>query len=93
MKNSSVSLGLAHRDVVIWALLVAFTLVSWWLGHGQEQLGSSVLTALILLVAVIKARLVILNFMELRTAPLALRLVLEAWCVGVYMMLVFLLLY
>lgn len=93
MKTFSVSQGLVRRDIVIWALLVAFTLISWWLGHGPEQLGASLLTALILLVAIIKARLVILNFMELRTAPLALRLVLEAWCAGVYLMLVFLLLY
>src|SRR5437764_13995502 len=57
---------LRHRTTVIWLLLVFATAGSWVLG--SENRGTA-----LMLVAFIKVRLVGLHFMELRSAPLALR--------------------
>lgn len=63
-----------------WAALVAATLASWWLGadHGFDSADTA--GVVILLVAFFKVRLVGLHFMELRDAPLPLRLLFEGWC-------------
>ncbi len=63
----------------IWLLLMLATAVSWWLGGGASTLAPRHATAGILLMAAIKVRFVILDFMEVRSAPLPLRLALEAW--------------
>lgn len=70
--------------LVVWLVLVLLTLVSWQIGHGDALLAPATASALILTAALVKARLIILHFMEVRFAPLALRLVFEAWCVGVW---------
>ncbi len=56
------------------------TLLSWQLGHapGARHGGASVA---MLVIALVKARFVFLDFMELRGAPLPLRLAFEAWAV------------
>jgi len=59
---------------VVWLVLVTATLVSWSL----RAIGLAVLA-----VAFVKVRLVGLYFMELRTAPVPLRLAFEAWVVVV----------
>lgn len=71
---------LRARFTVVWVLLVAATLLSFWLGtdHGLSSAQSR--TILILVVAFVKVRLVGLYFMELRTAPGALRALFEAYC-------------
>ena len=74
---------LRHRTTVTWLLLVFATSGSWILGaesRGQFSTGTG--TAL-MLVAFIKVRLVGLHFMELRSAPLALRTLFEAYVVVV----------
>ncbi len=70
----------ARADILIWLLLVIATLSSWWLGHVPEQLDVKLITPLIILVSLIKVRLVVLHFMEIKSAIWPLRLMFEAWC-------------
>lgn len=75
------------RDAVsvAWALLIAATLVSWTVGedHGNGHTARQVATVVVLLVAFVKARLVGMYFMELRHAPIPLRVLFETWCLVV----------
>jgi Prokaryotic Cytochrome C oxidase subunit IV len=69
-----------RRLLICWAVLVALTLASfesaWGLGWARDPV---VAIAIVIGAALIKVRLVILDFMEVRHAPFALRLALEAW--------------
>ena len=75
---------LFDRITLIWFLLIAATALSWEFGHG---LGFGdryhYATVAVIVIAFIKVRYVFLDFMELRAAPLPLRLMLEAWAIGV----------
>ena len=64
-----------------WAVLVTATLISWWLGdgHGAEKAAA----VGVLAVAFLKVGLVGHYFMELRYAPLPLRLAFTGWMVVV----------
>ncbi|MEX1667408.1 cytochrome C oxidase subunit IV family protein [Zhongshania guokunii] len=64
-----------QSNTAIWAVLAMATVVSWYLG-GDAALN---IPAVMLLIAFFKTRLVIMHFMELNHAPLALRIVGEAW--------------
>lgn len=69
-----------NRASAIWLLLVTASLLSWEsmaIAGGDARLGRSA----ILVIAFLKVRLVGLEFMELRHAPLALRAAFEAWVV------------
>ncbi|MDE2596136.1 MAG: cytochrome C oxidase subunit IV family protein [Sphingomonadales bacterium] len=72
-----------RRLLVRWAFLVSLTFASfesaWGLGWMRNPV---VAIAIVIGVALIKVRLVILDFMEVRRAPLALRLALELWVVA-----------
>jgi hypothetical protein len=72
------------RDAVsvVWALLVAATCISWAVGadHGNGHAARQLATAIVLLVAFIKVRMVGMYFMELRYAPAVLRTLFDAWC-------------
>jgi len=74
-----------NRAGVSWLILVAATLASFALGadHGT---GSLVAVA-VLAIAAIKVRLVGLDFMELRHAPIPLRMAFEVYCVGLWALL------
>ena len=61
-----------------WIVLSLLTLVSWWLDASLD--GAWIGTAG-LLVAFLKARLVFMEFMEVRSAPSGLRWACEAWVV------------
>lgn len=67
------------RVAVAWLVLVAATLLSWESARssGDYRLASSV----VLLIAFLKACVIGREFMELRAAPLPLRLIFEAWAV------------
>lgn len=69
--------GSRRRVAAVWLVLVAATLFSWESARssGDYRLASSA----VLLIAFVKARLIGLEFMELRAAPLALRLIFEGW--------------
>lgn len=63
-----------------WLLLVGATLLVGYLADAS-QVAPRLAASIALVVAFIKARLVLLRYMELRHAPLAWRLVFEAWAV------------
>jgi hypothetical protein len=72
-------------SAVVWAALVVFTVASFALG-GEHLIDNKTLAAaLVIGIAAIKIRLVGLHFMELRHAPIALRLVFEAYCVVLFL--------
>lgn len=67
---------------VVWLVLIAATLASWYLGTDHGFSSTAATTVVVMLVAFAKVRLVGLYFMELRDAPLPLRLVFEGYCVA-----------
>ena len=66
-----------------WLVLIVATLISYALGadHGT---GSVIV---VLAIAAIKVRLVGLDFMELRSAPVPLRVAFEGYCLGLWALL------
>lgn len=76
---------LKNRAGLSWLILVAATLVSWAVG-AEHGTGSAV-GVVVLGIAAFKVRLVGLDFMELRHAPLALRAAFEGYCVGMWVLL------
>lgn len=76
----------AHRPqrltALTWAVLVAITLLAWWLspGHAGRPVEPSIaITCLVIVLSAVKVRLIIANFMEVRTAPVWLRRATDAW--------------
>lgn len=70
-----------------WLVLVSITVGSWWLAPAQysEALRASVpITALVLALTLIKSRLIIRQFMEVRTAPRWLKLATDGWLVVLF---------
>jgi heme/copper-type cytochrome/quinol oxidase subunit 4 len=58
------------------ALLTGVTLLSWWLGirNGESSFSSDAVTSIaVLLIAALKVRVILWEFMELRHAPAALQ--------------------
>jgi caa(3)-type oxidase subunit IV len=78
MKGPSALQLVRNRAGVSWLILVAATIVSWTVGaeHGT----GSLVAVVVLAIAALKVRLVGLDFMELRHAPVALRVVFETYC-------------
>lgn len=71
-------LARTDRQTAVWMLLVAATVLTAVLG--LEQHGGSTAVGLVLLaIAFVKIRLVALHFMDVREAPPALRLLVEAY--------------
>jgi hypothetical protein len=71
-----------NRAGFSWLLLVAATVVSW--AVGAEHGTGSMVAVLVLAIAAIKIRLVGLDFMELRHAPIPLRAIFEIYCFAVW---------
>ena len=76
---------LRNRAGASWLVLIAATLVSWAVGadHGTGSMAAVVVLA----IAAIKVRLVGLDFMELRHAPVPLRAAFECYCAGMWALL------
>jgi hypothetical protein len=76
--NAAASTRLAR----VWLLLSAVSLASWWIGTRQAQqayaLDAAVTTGVIL-IAALKVRLIVSEFMEARRAPALLRRLADAW--------------
>lgn len=79
---------LEHRPerltTVTWLVLVAITVLAWWLapGHSAGPVEPSIpITVTVIVLSAIKARLIIRNFMEVRTAPIWLRRTTDTWLV------------
>ena len=71
-----------HRRVtMVWIALMAATVATTWL-LSKDAFTPRVCTVGTLVIASWKVRLILLDFMELRVAPLAGRLVFEAWSLG-----------
>jgi|ERR1700739_3066762 hypothetical protein len=86
MATSSTKTSAATRVVhfpgfLPWLLLMALTLLSWWLGYGHGLGKLATISALIL--AFFKVSVVGAYYMELRFAPLALKLIFNGWVVFV----------
>jgi hypothetical protein len=79
------------RITLVWALLLAATIVSWELGHGLGVEDPRVAGSLILIVSMVKVRFVMLDFMEIRHAPAWMRVGAEIWTVVLAALLVALL--
>ncbi len=62
-----------------WIVLMIATGITWYLGEIGAA-GTAAIVAM-LLIAFVKGRLVILDFMELRAAPLMWRVLLEGWLI------------
>jgi len=76
-----------NRLTVVWIVLVGLTVVSWALAPGRAagSVGPSVpITVAVLVMALIKSRLIIGEFMEVRTAPAWLRAGTDAWLVVMF---------
>ncbi|MCX4098090.1 cytochrome C oxidase subunit IV family protein [Nocardia sp. alder85J] len=69
--------------VLVWAALTAITVVAWRLapGHSDTAALSKGLVVAIVVLAMIKCRLVIRYFMEVRHAPRWLRLATDTWLI------------
>lgn len=75
------------RQTAVWLVLVAATVLTAVVG--LEQHGGSTAVGLVLLaVAFIKIRFVALDFMEVRDAPLPLRVLVEAYVAVTFVVLV-----
>ncbi|RLA44053.1 MAG: hypothetical protein DRR06_10665 [Gammaproteobacteria bacterium] len=75
-----------HPATPIWLLLMIATGLSWWLGVDagrEEDLNYHLISTTLIIIAFIKVRFVMRYFMEVRTAPLSLRLICDAWIVVV----------
>ena len=71
---------------VAWILLFGLTVAAWRTGGRSDGQASTLITAGVLLLALVKARLVIRYFMEVRSAPRWLRLSCDAWLGVVFAM-------
>jgi hypothetical protein len=74
---------------ILWALLTAVTIVSSLIaldGGAAHQINTTVTTA-VLLIAAVKAYLVIRHFMEVRRAPVWLKATTSGWVVGLFTLL------
>lgn len=76
--------------LVVWAILMLATLVSWWLGDGHGT--TTVAAVMVIATAFLKVSLIGEHFMELRGAPPQLRFAFLGWCtlvptvlIGIYL--------
>lgn len=77
----------AARTTAVWAGLSAITVVSWFLApaqHAEPVAASTAITVAVLALALIKSRLIIQEFMEVRTAPVWLKLATDGWLVALF---------
>ena len=70
---------LRNRIFVVWAILMAATVLSWWVGSATV-LNHRLSSVLVVLVAFAKVSAIGTYFMELRHAPAALQLLFQSWC-------------
>jgi apolipoprotein N-acyltransferase len=71
-----------HAATWAWLALVVITIGSWWLApahSGGTAQPNTMITALVLTLAIIKCRIIIRYFMAVRAAPRWLRYATDAW--------------
>ena len=68
-----VTIGPTKRLTYVWLIVCAITIVASWLARATRVDGhyeaSTTVTVVVLLIALVKCRLIIRTFMEVRTAP------------------------
>ena len=67
---------------IVWAALMLATYTSTWL-LSNNSVTAEVATVAVMVIAVVKVRLVMRHFMEVRRAPVALRFVCDGWLLAV----------
>ena len=78
------SIGFEKRLLVVWLALSAITMVSVWIGSldGREALSpSAAATSSAIVIALVKARVIFQEFMEVRHAPVLLGRLTDLWLV------------
>lgn len=73
-------LVMRQRVTAVWALLMAATGASTWL-LSKDAFSPTIAVVGIILIAAVKVRFVMLDFMELRHSPLPVRIAFEGWIV------------
>ena len=73
---------IVSRRTLIWLVLVGTTILSWTMGHRARAAGLAYASTAVIVLAGFKIRYVMLDFMELRHAPLPMRIAAEVWVVG-----------
>jgi heme/copper-type cytochrome/quinol oxidase subunit 4 len=73
---------LRERATQVWIFLMLATCVTTW-GLSKDAFSPTIAVVGIFLIAALKVRFVILDFMELRYAPVPVRVAFEAWVVAV----------
>ena len=74
---------LRTRITLVWFLLVLATTLSWGMGHGIGFDNVRHAGVAIIIMAFIKVRYVILDFMEIRHAPIFMRVIGVLWVIVV----------
>ena len=76
------------RITLIWFVLLGATLLSWEMGHGMGFDSVAHASMAIILVSFVKVRFVMQEFMELREAPLYMRLLADGWILVITLVLI-----
>lgn len=73
--------SLSRRLFLAWLALAGVTLLAWWLGHrgGGEVASRDVVALGAIAITVIKVRVILREFMEVRTAPMLLKRLTDGW--------------
>lgn len=77
-----------RRVTLVWAVLIGLTFASFIVGVEQGAGVASAAAVVIIGIALFKVRLIGMHFMDVRTAPRALRLVFEGYVLAVFATLV-----
>ncbi len=75
---------LRHPATMVWMILAGVTVFSWWIGTDHGATGAVVrphvgITMSVIVLALVKVRLILFHFMEVRGAPWQLQRVCDAW--------------
>jgi len=82
------NISLSNNAVYFWLLLLSA--VGWWLSHEYfAVLGGGELSVYIsvgvLILSLLKVRLIVMNFMEIKSAPRLLKFAFETWLLVVFL--------
>ncbi len=73
---------LRERVTMVWLVLMLLTVITTW-GLSKDVVTPAVAVAGVFLIAAVKARFIVLDFMELRSAPASVRVAFQIWIVAV----------
>jgi hypothetical protein len=73
--------ALEKRLAIVLLALSAVTVLSWWLAGDAALQSNATITFAVLVIAALKVRIIVMEFMEARHAPALLRRFTDAWLV------------